>query len=142
MAGKKIKTLIKLNLPAGEATPAPPVGPALGQHGLPIMDFVKAYNEKTADMKGTVVPAVITVYENRTFSFVIKQSPIAEMIKKEITLEKGAAEAGRKTVGKLTQGQVRKIAEDKMPDLNTRNLEAAMRIVAGTARSMGVEIQE
>lgn len=139
---KKIKTLIKLNLPAGEATAAPPVGPALGQHGLPIMDFVKAYNEKTSEMRGTVVPAVITVYEDRTFSFVIKKSPVSEMIKKAITLEKGATEAGRRTVGKITHDQVKKIAEDKMQDLNTKNVEAAMRIVAGTARSMGVEIQE
>lgn len=138
---KKIKTIIKLNLPAGEATAAPPVGPALGQHGLPIMDFVKAYNEKTSEMRGTVVPAVITVYEDRTFSFVIKKSPVSEMIKKAITLEKGTAEAGRRTAGKITHDQVRKIAEDKMQDLNTKNVEAAMRIVQGTARSMGVEVE-
>ena len=139
---KKVKTVIKLNLPAGEASPAPPVGPALGQHGLPIMDFVKAYNEKTADMRGTIIPAVITVYEDRTFSFVIKKSPVSEMIKKVITLEKGAKTSGRETVGKLSKDQVRKIAEDKMQDLNTNDLDAAMKIVEGTARSMGVEIAD
>lgn len=139
---KKIKTTIKLNLAAGEASPAPPVGPALGQHGLPIMDFVKAYNEKTADMRGTVVPAVITVYEDRTFSFVIKKSPVAEMIKKTLSLEKGAKESGRQTVGKLTRDQVKKIAEDKIQDLNANNVDSAMRIVEGTARSMGVEVTD
>jgi len=137
---KKVKTIIKLNLPAGEATPAPPVGPSLGQHGLPIMDFCKAYNEKTQNMKGNVVPAVITVYEDRTFSFVIKKSPVSEMIKKAISLEKGAKTAGRETAGKLTHNQVQQIAQDKMQDLNTTDLESAMRIVEGTARSMGVEI--
>jgi large subunit ribosomal protein L11 len=137
---KKVKTIIKLNLPAGEATPAPPVGPALGQHGLPIMDFCKAYNEKTQEMKGNIVPAVITVYEDRTFSFVIKKSPVSEMIKKAISLEKGAKTAGRETAGKLTHDKVRQIAQDKMQDLNTTDLESAMRIVEGTARSMGVEV--
>jgi len=141
MAGKKVKTLIKLNLPAGEASPAPPVGPALGQHGLPIMDFVKSYNEKTATQKGNIIPVVITVYEDRTFSFVTKLPPVAAMIKKELSLEKGAATAGREEVASLTKEQVEKIAQAKLADLNTENLESAKRIVEGTARSMGVKIK-
>lgn len=141
MAAKKIKTIIKLNLPAGEATPAPPLGPALGQHGLPIMDFVKAYNEKTAEQKGNVIPVVITVYEDRSYSFETRTAPVAEMIKKELGLEKGSGEAGRASVGSLSKDQVRKIAEAKMKDLNTEDIEAAMRIVAGTARSMGIAIE-
>lgn len=137
---KKVKTIIKLNLPAGEATPAPPVGPALGQHGLPIMDFVKAYNDKTADKKGQVIPAVITVYEDRTFTFVTKLPPVAELIKKELGLEKGSQTAGRESVGTLTPAQVEKIAGEKMEDLNAEgNLSAAKKIVEGTARSMGVK---
>lgn len=142
MATKKIKTYIKLNIPAGEATAAPPVGPALGQHGLPIMEFVKAFNEKTASKKGNILPVVITVYEDRTFSFITKEPPVAEMIKKELGLEKGAGKAGKELAGTLTREQVRKIAESKMPDLNTENIEAAMKIVEGTARSMGVKVQE
>ena len=137
---KKIKTIIKLNLPAGEATPAPPVGPALGSHGLPIMDFVKAYNEKTASMKGNIIPVVITVYEDRTFSFVTKLPPVADMIKKTLVLEKGSGLSGREEVGVLTKDQVRRIAEAKMKDLNTEDLQAAERIVEGTAKSMGVKI--
>jgi len=137
---KKVKTIIKLNLPAGAATPAPPVGPALGQHGLPIMDFVKAYNDKTADKKGQIIPAVITVYEDRTFSFITKLPPVSELIKKELKLKKGSGETSKEVVGKLTPAQVTKIAQEKMPDLNTTNLQAAQKIVAGTARSMGVEI--
>lgn len=136
---KKVKTIIKLTIPAGEATPAPPVGPALGQHGLPIMDFVKAFNEKTADQKGTLLPAVITVYEDRTFSFIVKKPPVAELIKKALGIEKGTQKPGRETAGTLTADQVRTIAQTKLPDLNTPNLEAAMRIVAGAARSMGVK---
>lgn len=139
---KKIKTFIKLTIKAGEATAAPPVGTALGPHGLPIMDFVKAFNEKTADMKGNLVPVVITVYEDRTFSFIVKKPPVAEMIKKAAGLEKGSGTAGKQTVGKIKKEQVKKIAEDKMPDLNTKDLDAAMRIVEGTARSMGVEVTE
>ena len=137
---KKVKTIIKLNLPAGEATPAPPVGPALGQHGLPIMDFVKTYNEKTADKKGQIIPAVITVYEDRTFSFITKLPPASELIKKEIKLEKGSAKAGQEEVGTISKSQIEKIAKEKMADLNTEDLEAAKQIVAGTARSMGVKI--
>lgn len=137
---KKVKTIIKLNLPAGEATPAPPVGPALGQHGLPIMDFVKAYNEKTADKKGQTIPAVITVYEDRTFSFVTKLPPVAALIKKEIKLEKGAQKTGREEVGTISMAQVEKIAKEKMADLNTTELSSAKKTVEGTARSMGVKI--
>ncbi len=139
---KKVKVVIKVNLKGGEATPAPPLGPALGQHGVAIMDFVKAYNDRTANMKGQVVPAVITIYEDRSFDFEIKKAPVADMIKKELGLEKGAKQALRETVGTLTKEQVEKIAKEKMDDLNTDNLEAAKRIVEGTARSMGVKIQE
>src|SRR3989338_10143552 len=137
MTTKKVKTIIKVNLPAGEATPAPPLGPALGQHGVAIMDFVKKYNEKTQELKGNIVPAVITVYEDRSFDFEIKSAPISEMIKKELGLEKGAKLAGRETVGTLTQVQIKKIAEAKIKDLNTSSIEAAMKVVEGTARSMG-----
>lgn len=137
---KKIKTLIKLNIPAGTATPAPPVGPALGQHGLPIMEFVKAFNDRTESKKGNILPVVITVYEDRTFSFITKEPPVAEMIKKTLGLEKGSGTALKQPVGTLTQAQVKAIAEAKMPDLNTKNLEAACKIVEGTARSMGVKI--
>jgi len=139
---KKVKTIIKLNLPAGEATPAPPVGPALGQHGLPIMDFIRAYNEKTAPLKGNIIPAVITVYEDRTFSFITKLPPVSAMIKKMLKLEKGAHKTGTEVVGTLTKAQVEQIASEKMKDLNTDNLEAAKRIVEGTARSMGVKISD
>lgn len=137
---KKVKTIIKLNLQAGEATPAPPVGPALGQHGLNIMEFVKAYNAQTEDKKGETVPAVITVYEDRTFSFVTKLAPVSAMIKKALKLEKGSANTGREEVGTLTAKQVEQIAQDKLPDLNTDDLDQAKRIVAGTARSMGIKI--
>jgi len=138
---KKIKTYIKLNIPAGSATAAPPVGPALGQHGLPIMDFVKAFNEKTKDRTGDILPVVITIYEDRTFSFLTKEPPVAEMIKKQLTMDKGSGKAGKEIVGTLTLDQVKRIAEAKIPDLNTKNIEAAMKIVAGTARSMGVKVQ-
>lgn len=140
MAAKKVKTIIKLNLSAGEATPAPPVGPALGQHGLPIMEFVKAYNEKTAKMKGQIIPAVITVYIDRTFSFITKLPPVAAMIKKTLGLDKGGGKAGRESAGKLSKEQVETIAKDKLPDMNTDDVKAAVKIVAGTARSMGIEI--
>ncbi len=140
MAAKKIKTFIKLNVPAGSATAAPPVGPALGQHGLPIMDFVKAFNERTADKAGNILPVVITVYEDRTFSFITKEPPVAEMIKKTLNLEKGSGKALKEPVGTLTMAQVKSIAEAKMPDLNAYDTPAAMKIVEGTARSMGVKI--
>lgn len=138
---KKIKTVIKLNLPAGEATPAPPVGPALGQHGVPIMNFIKEYNDRTAKLKGQVIPAVITVYEDRSFSFITKLPPVAAMIKKKISLEKGSGKPNTQKVGKLNKEQVEEIAKEKLGDLNTDNLEQAMKIVAGTARSMGVDIE-
>ena len=141
MVAKKVKTIIKLNLPAGEATPAPPVGPALGQHGLPIMEFVKAYNDKTAKQKGQTIPAVITVYVDRTFSFITKLPPVAKMILKTLGIEKGSGKAGRESAGKLTKAQVEQIAKDKLPDLNTTSVEAAMKVVAGTARSMGIEVE-
>ena len=137
---KKIKTILKLNLPAGEATPAPPVGPALGQHGVPIMDFIKQYNAYTEKQKGQVIPAVITVYEDRTFSFITKEPPVAEMIKKTLSLEKGSGVALKEPVGSLNKSQVEEIAKAKMPDLNANSLEAAMKIVEGTAKSMGVKI--
>lgn len=137
---KKVKTYIKLNIPAGSATAAPPVGPALGQHGLPIMEFVKAFNEKTQERSGNILPVVITVYEDRTFSFITKEPPVAEMIKKSLKVEKGAGKAGKEVAGTLNKDQIRSIAEAKMPDLNTKNIEAAMKIVEGTARSMGVKI--
>lgn len=139
---KKIKTFIKLTIKAGEATAAPPVGTALGPHGLPIMDFVKSFNEKTADMRGNKVPVIITVYEDRTFSFIVKKPPVSEMIKKTLNLEKASQTPGKQMVGKLTLAQAQKIAEDKMPDLNAGSLEAAVKIVQGTARSMGVEVVE
>lgn len=139
---KKIKTFIKINVPAGKATAAPPIGTALGPHGLPIMDFVKAFNEKTADQEGNVLPVVITVYEDRTFSFITKKPPVAEAIKKILGLEKGSGVPQRDKVGKLSQEQLKKVAEDKMEDLNAGDLEAAMKIVAGTARSMGVEVEK
>ncbi|MCA9371733.1 50S ribosomal protein L11 [Candidatus Woesebacteria bacterium] len=138
---KQIKVQFKVNLAAGEATPAPPVGPALGQHGVPIMDFIKAYNAKTADQKGTVIPAVITVYEDGTYDFVTKLPPVGDMIKKYLQLEKGSGEPNKQKVGKLTKDQLYKIAEEKMKDLNARDIEAAKKIVAGTARSMGVTIE-
>lgn len=139
---KKVKTLVKINLKGAEATPAPPVGTALGQHGIAIMEFVKAYNDKTKDMKGQVVPAVITIYEDRTFDFIIKKAPVADMIKKILGIEKGSGKAPRETAGTLSQAQLRAVAEDKLDDLNTKDIEAAMKIVAGTARSMGVKIEE
>ena len=141
MATKKVKTLIKLNLKAGEATAAPPVGPALGQHGVPIMEFIKAYNERTAKLKGQIIPAVITVFEDRTFTFITKLPPVAAMIKKTLALPKASGKAGKEFAGKLTHDQVKQIATDKLPDLNTTNVEAAMKVVAGTARSMGIQVE-
>lgn len=141
MPAKKVKTIVKLNLPAGEATPAPPVGPALGQHGLPIMDFVRAYNDKTAKQKGQIIPAVITVYTDRTFSFITKLPPVAELIKKKLGIPKGSGKAGRESAGTLTKAIVTEIAKEKMADLNTDNLEAAEKVVAGTARSMGIKTE-
>jgi large subunit ribosomal protein L11 len=141
MATKKVKTLIKLNLPAGTATPAPPAGPALGQHGVNIMEFIKQYNEKTADKKGTIIPVVITVYEDRSFSFVTKTPPAATQLLKALGVEKGSGTPNKEKIGKVTQEQLRHIAEDKMSDLNAKTPEAAMKIIAGTARSMGIEVE-
>lgn len=138
---KKVKTVVKINLKAAEATPAPPVGTALGQHGVAIMDFVKQYNDKTKDMKGQVVPAVITIYEDRTFDFIIKKAPVADMIKKTLGIEKGSGKAPREVAGVLSKDQLRAIATDKLDDLNTTDIEAAMRTVAGVARSMGVKTE-
>lgn len=140
MPAKKIKTFIKLNVPAGAATAAPPVGPALGQHGLPIMDFVKAFNDKTKDKQGNILPVVITVFDDRTFSFITKEPPVAEMIKKALNLQKGSGKAGKEFAGTLSKTQVEEIAKAKMPDLNAHDIEAAMKIVEGTAQSMGVKI--
>ncbi|MDP2876793.1 MAG: 50S ribosomal protein L11 [Holophaga sp.] len=141
---KKITGYIKLQLPAGSATPAPPVGPALGQHGVNIMEFVKQFNAKSvgAVEKGTIVPVVITVFGDRSFSFILKTPPAAVLIKKKLGLEKGSATPNKQKVGKLTTQQLEEIAKAKMPDLNAGNLEAAMRSIAGSARSMGVEISD
>jgi|SRR3990167_10060179 len=138
---KKIKVVLKLNLPAGEATPAPPVGPALGQHGIAIMDFVKAYNDKTKDLKGNVIPAVITVYEDRSFTFITKLPPVSAMIKKILGLKEASKKPGREVAGTLTADQVRQIAEEKLKDLNTDSVDSAIRSVSGTARSMGIKVQ-
>lgn len=138
---KKIKTLIKLNLPAGTATPAPPVGPALGQHGVPIMDFIKEYNARTADKKGEIIPAVITVYEDRSFTFITKLPPVAAMIKSALKTDKGSGRPNVDKVGKLSKTQVEEIAKRKMEDMNANDVEAAMKVVAGTARSMGVDVE-
>ena len=137
---KKVKTIIKINIPAGAATPAPPVGTALGPHGLPIMEFVQAFNERTADQKGNIIPAVITVYEDRTFSFIIKKPPVAEMIKKAMGREKGSQKPGFEEAGSISRNQAEEIAKAKMEDLNTENLEEAVKVVEGTARSMGVKV--
>lgn len=139
---KKVKTIIKLNLSAGEATPAPPVGPALGQHGLNIMEFVKNYNDQTSDKKGQIIPVVITVFEDRTFSFITKLPPVSEMIKKELKLKKASSLAGKEEAGILNKQQVEKIAQEKLDDLNCGdNLDSAKKIIEGTARSMGVKIK-
>lgn len=139
---KKVKTILKLNLAAGEATPAPPVGPALGQHGVPIMDFIKEYNARTSKQKGQVIPAVITVYEDRSFTFVTKLPPVSEMIKKMAGVAKGSGKPNMEKVGKLTKAQVEEIANEKLKDLNAYDVEMASRIVAGTARSMGIEVEK
>jgi large subunit ribosomal protein L11 len=140
MAAKKIKVILKLNLPAGEATPAPPVGPALGQHGVPIMDFVKQYNDKTREQKGNIIPAVITVYDDRSFTFITKLPPVSAMIKKALGLKSASQKPGREQAGVLTIDQVKKIAEEKIKDTNAASLEAAMNSVIGTARSMGIKV--
>src|ERR1700674_1634057 len=137
---KKVLTTIKLQATAGQASPAPPVGPALGQHGINIMEFCKAFNAQTQSETGTVIPVVITVYEDRSFTFITKSPPAAVLIKQAISLEKGSAEPHREKVGQITQAQLRQIAEKKMKDLNANDLNAAAKIIAGTARSMGVDV--
>jgi large subunit ribosomal protein L11 len=137
---KKVLANVKLQIRAGQATPAPPVGTALGQHGVNIMDFCKQYNDATQSMAGQVIPVELTIYEDRSFSFITKQPPAAELIKQATGVEKGSGEPNREKVGRLTQAQVREIAERKMADLNANDVENAMRIVEGTARSMGVEV--
>ena len=139
---KKVTGMIKLQLPAGKATPAPPVGPALGQHGVNIMGFCKEFNAKTANQAGLIIPVVITVYQDRSFSFILKTPPAAVLIKKELGLESGSGVPNRTKVGSLTKEQVRKIAELKMPDLNASTIETAMSMIEGTAKSMGVTITE
>ena len=139
---KKVTGMIKLQLAAGKATPAPPVGPALGQHGVNIMGFCKEFNAKTANQAGLIIPVVITVYQDRSFSFILKTPPAAVLIKKELGLESGSGVPNRTKVGSLTKEQVRKIAELKMPDLNAASIETAMSMIEGTARSMGVTITE
>jgi len=137
---KEVINVVKLNLPAGTATPAPPVGPALGQAGVNIMEFVKAFNERTASLKGSTLPVEITVYKDRTFTFIVKQPLASDLIRQAVGIQSGSANPLRNKVGKITRQQLREIAERKMPDLNANDVEAAMRIIAGTARSMGVEI--
>ncbi len=137
---KKVRAIIKLQLPAGQATPAPPVGPALGQHGANIMAFCKEYNEKTSNQAGSIVPVEITVFEDRSFTFIMKTPPASDLIRKALGIEKGSAQQKRDKVGVLTREQVKKIAETKMRDLNANDIEAAMKMVEGTARSMGVDV--
>ena len=138
---KKVLTQIKLQAPGGAASPAPPVGPALGQHGINIMEFCKAFNAQTQDTPGTTIPVVITVYEDRSFTFVTKTPPAAVLIKQAIGLDKGSGEPNRNKVGTISQAQVREIAEKKLGDLNANDIDAAAKIIAGTARSMGVEVK-
>lgn len=138
---KKVKTIIKLNLEAGKANPAPPIGPILGQHGVAIMDFCKAYNEKTKERMGEVIPALVTIYEDRSFDFILKKPPVSALIKKALRIDKGSGLAGRTPVKQmLTADQVTEIAKDKMEDFNTTDIEMAKRMVQGTARSMGVKL--
>lgn len=139
---KKIVATIKLQIQAGNATPAPPVGPALGQHGVNIMEFCKSYNAKTQSQAGMIVPAIITIYADRTFSFITKTPPASVLLKKAAKIEKASGEPNRVKVGKVTKTQIKEIATLKMPDLNAASLEAAMKIVEGTARSMGIEVEE
>jgi large subunit ribosomal protein L11 len=137
---KKIKAIVKVQIPAGKATAAPPVGTALGPHGINMGQFIKEYNEKTASLAGTVVPAVVTIFEDRSFTFVTKSPPAADLIRKEAGVEKGSGKPNKEKIGKISKAQVRKIAETKMNDLNATSLESAMRMIEGTARSMGVEV--
>ncbi|CAN5424501.1 50S ribosomal protein L11 [soil metagenome] len=137
---KKIRIVLTLQLPAGKATPAPPVGTALGPHGINIVEFTKTYNERTAAQAGSVIPAQINIFEDRSFTFVLKTPPAADLLRKAAGVEKGSATTGRDTVGRVTRAQVREIAQTKMADLNAADLEAASRVIEGTARSMGIEV--
>jgi large subunit ribosomal protein L11 len=139
---KKVRTILKVQAPAGAATAAPPVGPALGQHGINIMEFIKAFNERTANQRGYVVPAEITVFEDRSFTFITKAPLAAALLKRAAGVESGSAQPNREKVGSVTQAQLREIAETKMADLNANSVEQAMKIVAGTARSMGIEVAD
>ncbi|NMM63488.1 50S ribosomal protein L11 [Clostridium sp. P21] len=139
---KKVVGMIKLQLPAGKATPAPPVGPALGQHGVNIMGFCKEFNAKTASQAGLIIPVVITVYQDRSFSFILKTPPAAVLLKKAVGIESGSGVPNKTKVAKVTKDQLRQIAETKMPDLNAATVEAAMSMIAGTARSMGITVEE
>ena len=139
---KKVVTQIKIQAPGGGATPAPPIGPALGQHGLNIADFVKRFNAETQDRRCEIVPAIISVYEDRTFDFITKVAPASELIKKAAGIPKGSGKPLTEKVGKITKAQLREIAEKKLADLNTKDIDAAMKIIAGTARQMGVDIKE
>jgi len=139
---KKVTGMIKLQLPAGKATPAPPVGPALGQHGVNIMGFCKEFNAKTASQAGLIIPVVITVYQDRSFSFILKTPPAAILLKKAVGIESGSGVPNKTKVAKVSQAQLRQIAETKMPDLNAGSVEAAMSMIAGTARSMGIVVEE
>ncbi len=139
---KKILAVVKLQCPAGQANPSPPVGPALGQHGVNIMEFCKAFNARTQDKAGLIIPAVVSIYADRSFTFELKTPPAAVLLKRAAKIAKGAAEPNREMVGSVTSSQVREIAEMKQPDLNAHDVEMAMRIVAGTARSMGIEVVE
>ena len=142
MGRKKLAAILKLQIPAGQASPAPPVGPALGQHGVNIMDFVKAYNAATESQAGTIVPVEISIYEDRSFTFITKTPPAAVMLRQAARIEKGSATPQAEKVGTVTRAQVREIAETKMPDLNANDIEAAMKIVEGTARSMGLIVEK
>jgi len=141
VAKKKIKTVIKLQIPAGKANPAPPVGPALGQHGINIMAFCKEYNERTSNQAGSIIPVEITVFDDRSFTFITKTPPTTDLLKKALGVEKGASDPGREKVGKLSRAQLREIAQFKAKDLNANSIEGAERIIEGTARSMGIEVE-
>ncbi len=141
MGRKKLLTTVKIQLPAGQATPAPPVGTTLGPHGVNLMDFVKAYNDATGTQRGMILPAEVSIYEDRSFTFIIKTPPTASLLRQAARVEKGAAEPHKEKVGSVTRAQVREIAETKMPDLNANDIEAAMKVVEGTARSMGIKVE-
>ena len=142
MAKKKLLVELKLQIEAGKANPAPPIGPTLGQHGVNIQDFCSQFNEKTKDQMGDTIPVILSVYEDRSFTFILKTPPVASLIKKELGLKSGSAEPNKKKVGKITKAQLQKIAELKMQDLNSRTIESAIRTIAGTAKSMGIEVIE